>query len=195
MSRKRHERLVAVGLADREYMRERASPGSVPDTRIKFIIVALAAAVLMAVFAWLERPDFFKAIGLPNASPDLAFPASGTAAYAEGRPPRNAVSFVVQDLSGDKLEKVIRFRTPDSRTFVAEMYLRPGDKGEIHLPPGVYRMHLMQGHVWRGPDVHFGAGAATFDMGVTAIGGDVGGMDILPPSVAGESTPIAGTRF
>lgn len=149
----------------------------------------------MAGFVWLERPELFAAVGLREAAPALAFPANGTVAYAEGRLGSNAVGFTVRDRTGEGLEKVVRFRTPDSRVFVAELYLRPGGEGEVRLPPGIYRMHLMHGRTWRGPDVHFGSGAETFDMGTTAIGGNVAGMDIMPRSIAGRSVPITGARF
>ncbi len=184
-----------MGLADRDYIRERSSPSSAASDRTKLILAALAAISLIAGFVWLERPDLFAAIRLPETAPSLAFPASGTVAYTDGGPRSNAVRFTVRDRTGEAQEKVVRFRTPDSRVFVAELYLRPGEEGEVRLPPGIYRMHLMLGRNWRGPDVHFGSGAETFDMGTTAIGGDVGGMDIMPRSIAANSVQITGTRF
>jgi hypothetical protein len=150
---------------------------------------------LMAGFVWLERPELFAALGLPTAAPALAFPASGTVAYPDGRPRSYAAGFTVRDRTGEASEKVVRFRTPGSHVFVAELYLRPGGQGEVRLPPGIYRIHLMFGRTWRGPDVHFGAGAETFDMGTTAIGGDVGGMDIMPRSIAANSVQMSGSRF
>lgn len=184
-----------MGLADRDYIRERASSVSPTGDRQKLVLAASVALPLIVGFVWLERPDLIAAIGLPGAEPTLAFPASGTVAYADGGPRSNAVGFTVRDRTGEALEKVVRFRTPESRVFVAELYLRPGGEGEVRLPPGIYRMHMMFGRTWRGPDVHFGSGAETFDMGTTAIGGDVGGMDIMPRSVGADSIQISGNRF
>lgn len=183
-----------MGLAERDYMKRPLGDAARPNAFHKRgnwqtagLLLLLAALLVLAA----------KASGIvPDGSPELTFPPNGTVAYVGGKAPSTETArFSVSDESRSGLNKVIRFRAPDGATMAAELYLRPGQNGEVQLRPGIYRLHISQGRNWLGPDKHFGDQSSTHDFGTHAIGGSVAGISILPSSPVGNARPIASKRF
>ncbi|TPE61103.1 hypothetical protein FJQ54_09410 [Sandaracinobacter neustonicus] len=127
---------------------------------------------------------------------EYEFPGAAMTAYpVSGKPLPGAVPYNVIDKSGDRLLKVVRFRAEGSGQLVAEAYLRTGQSVAVRMRPGTYRMHVMEGRRWLGPEQHFGKMAATFDFGIHQVGGEIAGIEIMPKSAVGGAPPISGFRF
>ena len=149
---------------------------------------------LLLLLAWVEAPSLFAEFG--RSSEGLAFPANGTVAYPAGKAPPAATSrFSVKDESEDGRLKVVRFRAPDASEMVAELYLHPGQSGEVELRPGIYRLHISSGRNWLGPDAHFGLRSEVHDFGTHAVGGSMAGVVIKGKSPVGNAAPISSARF
>lgn len=160
------------------------------------ISLFILAPVLVLAAIWLEFPAIDDVIGIDGPGSDYQFPGASMTAYpTSGKPLSGAVPYRVIDKSGDRLAKVVRFRAESSGQLVAELYLPAGESGSVRMRPGNYRMHLMEGRRWLGPDLHFGKTAATFDFGVQEVGGEIAGIEIMPKSAAGGAPPISGFRF
>jgi hypothetical protein len=196
-----------MGLADRDYMKDRrgelpanvdsgagswTTHGAAPVSGSMRAVLSFAAVFIVAVFAIYllapERPSFG---GKP-----LPFPANGVVAYPAGAASRaTAQSFQLLDAAGDGNDRVVRFRDPADNALVAELYLRSGKQAQVWLRPGPYRIHIMQGRNWLGPDVHFGRDSMAYDHGAHVVGGAFAGIRLLGESVVGNAQPIPRSAF
>ena len=193
-----------MGIMDREYMRRsshvdessRPRRGQKLFRHVGQIAFFALAPILLVTVIWLEFPAIDEIVGIAGPGSDYQFPGAAMAAYPmKGKPLPGAISYRVVDMSGDGLLKVVRFRDENSGHLAAELYLPSGARGSVRIRPGRYRMHLMEGRRWLGPDTHFGKTATTFDFGVQEVGGEIAGLEIMPKSAVAGAPTISGFRF
>jgi hypothetical protein len=169
----RHQR-VAVGLDDRDYMRERRRRvgrfGGAPwfdgtnrgfdyqkGRKVRFgphpmqkwIILLSAASFLYPMYREARRSGW-----LPDREAALPFPPSGSVTVNAAIDPHDATSRMrVVTASANA---VVQLFDPGSDHHVISVYVHGDDDVTVPVSPGTYRMRVIEGDKWHGPVKFFG---------------------------------------
>lgn len=84
--------------------------------------------------------------------PVVAFPASGSVTVNQLLDPQKATSRM--KVIAGRANAVVQLFAPDSDVHILSVYIRRGDAVTVPVPPGVFRMRLIEGRTWYGR-VHF----------------------------------------
>ncbi|MBF7015351.1 hypothetical protein QUC32_26960 (plasmid) [Novosphingobium resinovorum] len=90
---------------------------------------------------------------IPDTDVEIPFPESGSVTVNRSIDPRSATSSlkVVTDMGN----AVIQLYDPATDSHVISVYVRRGDEVTIPVPPGTYRMHVIEGEKWHGHEQYF----------------------------------------
>jgi hypothetical protein len=104
--------------------------------------------------------DMKRSGWIPDTDVEISFPESGSVTVNHSIDPRSATSSlkVVTDMGN----AVIQLYDPATDTHVISVYVRRGDEVTIPVPPGTYRMQVIEGDKWHGPEKYFGS-TTTFE--------------------------------
>lgn len=108
--------------------------------------------LLVAIPAWhsLKREGW-----LPDFSPGRAFPESGSVTIGPGVSPKGATARLTVTTSN--VNAVVQLFEPASGRHVLSLYVRKNDQTTTVVPPGTYRMKIVEGQRWHGPTDFFGS--------------------------------------
>lgn len=97
---------------------------------------------------------------LPDRKPAMPFPASGSVTVSPGVDPATATSRLAVVTAG--ANAVVQLFDPASGRHVISAYVRKNDQATIPVPPGTYRMKIVEGQRWHGRKDFFGS-STTFE--------------------------------
>lgn len=152
-----------MGLADREYMRERTrerarAPSPVwsqgrryrPNLRQGLIFLLCALPTLTGAYHAAKRAGW----GLPEMRQEVDFPQSGDVVVNRSVNPRSATSrFLVTTADANAVAQLYRL----DDTHVLSVFVRKNDQVTTPAPPGRYRLRVEEGQKWYGSKVFFGS--------------------------------------
>ncbi|WP_313325840.1 hypothetical protein [Sphingobium yanoikuyae] len=145
-----------MGLADRDYMRARRRRGQLtPEPRVvvhpmqKWIMLLSAVTFLYPAYREAKRSGW-----LSDAGPSLPFPATGSVTVARGIERKDATSKL--RVSTADANAVVQLFERASDRHVISVYVRREDHAEVPVPPGTYRMRIIEGDKWHGRGRFFG---------------------------------------
>ncbi|WP_085811236.1 hypothetical protein [Sphingomonas sp. TZW2008] len=112
---------------------------------LSFVAMAIPAGLQLKRAGWL----------LPDREPEVAFPSNGSVAVAEDVDPSSATSTLgVQ--AGDA-NAVVQLRRRSDDRHVISIFVHRNSEASIAVPPGTYRVALIEGQRWHGPTRYFGS--------------------------------------
>ena len=168
-----------MGLADREYMRERtrarfresttwndkrsrveldpASGGFRCRTHPaqKWIFLISALAMLIPFYREAKREGW-----IPDPQPALEFPQTGSVTVHKSVNPRRATSSLLVQAGG--ANAVVQLYDVATGLHVISVYVARERSARVSVPPGTYRVALVEGGKWHGRQRYFGA-STTYD--------------------------------
>lgn len=110
---------------------------------LAIILVAIAA------WSWLRQMEW-----PPGNRAAISFPASGSVTVNRALEPRVAISRM--KVTAGRYNALVQLFQPDTDAHVLSVYVREGDSVTVPVPPGVFRMRLIEGDTWYGPVRFFG---------------------------------------
>lgn len=146
-----------------DYQRGRYRPGA-PRTGgalrwIPFVLSLLISAI--PAYYGLKREGWF-----PDPRPGLPFPPTGSVTVSAGVSPKTATSRLIVITAN--ANAVVQLFYPASGRHVISVYVAKNDKATVPVPPGTYRMKIVEGQRWHGPKKFFGA-STTYETAVELV--------------------------
>ncbi|MFW2853988.1 hypothetical protein ACM61V_19115 [Sphingomonas sp. TX0543] len=92
---------------------------------------------------------------LPDTRPGLAFPESGSVTIGPGVRPKSATARLTVTTSN--ANAVVQLFEPESGRHILSLYVRKNEQTTTVVPPGTYRMKIVEGQRWHGPKDFFGS--------------------------------------
>jgi len=124
----------------------RRDHGSLP----RWLPLALAIMlVAIAAWPWLRQMEW-----PPGSRAAISFPASGSVTVNRALEPGAAISRM--KVTADRYNALVQLFQPDTDAHVLSVYVREGNSVTVPVPPGVFRMRLIEGDTWYGPVRFFG---------------------------------------
>ena len=146
-----------------DYRKDRWRParqaGSHPAQN--WILALSAMLALIPMYREAKRHGWF-----PDLEPSIAFPSSGSVTVSRSVDPRTATAKLrvrTQDANA-----VIQLYEPESDRHVISVYVGRNDDVTVPVPPGVYRLQIVEGNKWHGPTRYFGS-STTSDTAVAMM--------------------------
>lgn len=121
----------------------------------KWIFLLSALAVLIPAYREAKRAGW-----LPDFQPEMTFPTSGTVTINAGLDPSSATSRM--RVTTDQANAVVQLLNRDTDEHVISVYVRREDDVTVPVPPGTYRMKVIEGDKWHGTTDYFGP-STTFE--------------------------------
>ncbi|WP_242121233.1 hypothetical protein [Sphingomonas lacusdianchii] len=164
--REGHEKAVPLGSAswvgkggpwfeakDRghDYQKQRYRPHPIvrPHPAQKWILLLSAITILIPAYREAKRSGW-----IPDSGPALAFPSSGSVTVNSAIDPRTATSRM--PVVTDTANAVVQLFDRETDEHIISAYVRRQDSVTIPVPPGTYRMRVIEGDKWHGPVRFFG---------------------------------------
>lgn len=122
---------------------------SQPGTAQKWIIALSALTFLIPAYREAKRNGWF-----PDLQPAVAFPRSGSVTVNRNVDPRKATARL--RVVTDQTNAVVQLYDRETDEHVISVYVRRDDDVSVPVPPGTYRMQLVEGDKWHGPVRYFG---------------------------------------
>lgn len=124
---------------------------SAPSGRIGWALVGLAVLVGFAIPSWRE----IKLAGwLPDTEPELPFPGTGSVTVNRSVDPKSAIARLrVIAARGNAL---VQLHDLDTGAHVISVYARRNADVAVPVPPGTYRVRIVEGDKWHGGQSYFG---------------------------------------
>lgn len=140
---------------ERGRIRPRSQDRSDGNPAQKWIILLSALTVLIPAYREAKRGGW-----LPDSQPEIAFPSSGTVTIDAGLDPSSATSRM--RVTTDQANAVVQLMNRDTDRHVISVYVRREDDVTVPVPPGTYRMKVIEGNKWHGTTDYFGQ-STTFE--------------------------------
>lgn len=126
-----------------------------PATRFRAHPAQSLVFVLSAALALIPAYREAKRFGwLPDFGETLPFPSSGSVTVASGVDPKTATSKL--RVATDKANAVIQLHDALTARHVISVYVGRNDDVTVPVPPGTYKVSLVEGDKWHGPERYFG---------------------------------------
>ncbi len=120
----------------------------------KWITALFALTLLIPAYREAKRHGWF-----PDLEPAVAFPSSGSVTVARNVDPQTATSRL--RVQTDKANAVVQLYDHETDAHVISVYVGRDDDVTVPVPPGTYRMQLVEGDKWHGPTRYFGSSTTT----------------------------------
>lgn len=145
------------------YRKMRWRPGrrSRPGAAHKWIIALSALTILIPAYREAKRSGRF-----PDLRPAVAFPRSGSVTVNCNVDPRTATARL--RVVTDQANAVVQLYDRATDAHVISVYVRRDDEATVAVPPGEYRMQIVEGDKWHGPADYFGS-STTADTVIAAM--------------------------
>lgn len=155
-----------MGLADRDYMRERRraeskaarvnggggyrpSPRIVPHPWQKWIFLISAASILIPMYGEAQRKGW-----LPDFTASLPFPETGSVTVARTIE-RSTIKSTLTVEAGEA-NAVVQLFDPATNRHIFSVYVAGNNWISVPVPTGTFRMRLIEGQKWHGTARYFG---------------------------------------
>lgn len=133
-----------------DYQRGRyRKAGSTGAMRWLPFALSVLLAVIPAYYA-MKREGWF-----PDLKPAQPFPENGSVTVSPGIDPKSATARLKVVTSN--ANAVVQLFVPESDRHVISVYVRKNQEATIAVPPGTYRMKIVEGQKWHGPKDFFGS--------------------------------------
>lgn len=130
--------------------RYRPSPGFKAHPLQGWILGLSALLTLIPMYREMKRAGW-----LPDTSPAIAFPASGSATVWGDLDPRLLRSRIVVTTAA--ANAVVQLFDPQNDQHILSVYVQKNDRVELAAPVGTWRMRIAEGQRWHGPRKFFGS--------------------------------------
>jgi hypothetical protein len=134
---------------DYRMSRYRRAPRFVQPPLKKWIFLLLAISILYPMCREATRSGW-----LPDTGPTMAFPATGSVTVNRTVDPRTAISRM--RVTTARANAVVQLYDPASDAHIISVYVRRDDDVTVPVPPGTYRVRVIEGNQWHGPVRFFG---------------------------------------
>ena len=140
-----------------DYQKGRHRPGPVlrPHPAQKWIIGLCALTFLIPAYREAKRAGW-----IPDREPTLAFPSSGSVTVNRDIDPRTATARM--SVVTDQANAVIQLFDRETDEHIISAYVRRHGSVTVPVPSGTYRMKVIEGDKWHGPQRFFGP-STTFE--------------------------------
>ncbi|MDF0490593.1 hypothetical protein PX554_20890 [Sphingomonas sp. H39-1-10] len=155
-----------MGLADRDYMRERRRAESKaaraagggwyrPSPRIvshpwqKWVFLLSAVSILIPMYGEAQRKGW-----LPDFTVSLPFPETGSVTVARTIERSSIKSTLTVDASA--ANAVVQLFDPATNRHIFSVYVAGNNRITVPAPTGTFRMRLIEGKKWHGTTRYFG---------------------------------------
>ncbi|GAO52974.1 hypothetical protein [Novosphingobium sp. MD-1] len=108
--------------------------------------VLLLLALALAVLAWWWWQDSHREY--------RTFPPSGSVTVTTALRPGAATARL--GIRAGSAKAIVQLLAPQSGAHVLSIFLRAGDRRIVPVPPGAWRVRVIEGHAWDGPRRLFG---------------------------------------
>lgn len=115
-----------------------------------WILGLSALLTLIPMYREMKRAGW-----LPDTSPAVAFPASGSVTVWRDLDPRLLRSRMAVTTAA--ANAVVQLFDPQTDQHILSVYVRKNDRVELAAPVGTWRMRLAEGQHWHGPRKFFGS--------------------------------------
>jgi len=115
----------------------------------KWIFLLCAMPILIPAYREAKRSGWF-----PDRVAELPFPASGTVTVNDSIDPKTATSKI--GVTAADANVVVQLFDPETDVHVISVYVSRNDDLSVPVPPGTYRMKIIEGDKWHGPTKWFG---------------------------------------
>ena len=135
-----------------DYQKRRARPkaiGGVSPAQ-KWFLVLCALPMLIPAYREAKRAGWF-----PDREVELPFPASGTVTVNDSVDPKTARSRL--QVAAGEANAVVQLFDRKTDGHVISVYVHRNDETSVPVPPGTYRMRIVEGDKWHGLTRWFGA--------------------------------------
>lgn len=119
--------------------------------------IFLLSAIAIAIPAYREAK---RSGWLPDRRAEVPFPSSGSVTVANGVDGRLATGNL--GVRTDQANAVVQLFSRRTDEHIISIYVRRHDEVRIPVPPGTYKMKLIEGDKWHGPTDFFGP-STTFE--------------------------------
>ena len=126
--------------------------------RLSWLLLLAAAAVLIPLGWEAKRSGW-----LPDAEPARAFPPSGSVAVSRTVDPLTATSRL--RVATGPTDAVVQLFDPEGDDHILSVFVRREDDVTVPVPPGTYRLRIIEGEKWHGPTRFFGS-STTYESAV-----------------------------
>lgn len=114
-----------------------------------WILLLSAIGILIPAYREAKRGGW-----LPDWGAAVAFPSSGSVTINGTVDPRSATARM--RVTTDQANAVVQLFDRESDTHVISVYVRRNDDVTVPVPPGTYRMKIVEGDRWQGATRYFG---------------------------------------
>ncbi|TVV76424.1 hypothetical protein [Sphingomonas solaris] len=135
-----------------DYQKGRWRPGrqARPGAVQKWIIALSALTFLIPGYREAKRNGWF-----PDMQPAVTFPRSGSVTVNRNVDPHKATARL--RVTTDQANAVVQLYDRDTDEHIISVYFRRDDEATLAVPPGEYRMQIVEGYTWHGPANYFGS--------------------------------------
>ncbi|MET0375360.1 MAG: hypothetical protein ABW128_14030 [Rhizorhabdus sp.] len=115
----------------------------------KWIILLSAMAALILAYREVKRDGW-----LPDDGPAITFPSTGSVTVNLAINPKRATSQLT--VMSAEANAAVQLYDPQNEDHVVSVYVRRNDEATIPVPPGTYRLEVIEGDKWYGLEHYFG---------------------------------------
>jgi hypothetical protein len=135
-----------------DYQRGRYRPREeVRGNTVQMWIFALSALPTL-IYGYREAK---RSGWIPDLAVEVPFPASGTVTVNNNVDPRTATSQI--KVSAAQANAVVQLFDRSTDEHVISIYVNRNDDASVPVPPGTYRMNIIEGDKWHGLTKWFGS--------------------------------------
>jgi len=120
----------------------------------KWIMLLWAVPILIPAYREAKRSGWF-----PDRAAELRFPSSGTVTVNNSVDPTTATSRL--HITTNNANAVVQLYKWKTNEHVISVYVRGDDDVTTAIPPGKYRMQIVEGDKWHGLTDYFGSSTTT----------------------------------
>lgn len=135
-----------------DYQRNRYRPS--PRLRVhpagKWILLLSALTIMIPGYREAKRSGW-----IPDREAELPFPASGTVTVNDSVDPKTATSKI--EVTAAQANAVVQLFDRETDAHVISVYVNRNEDISVPVPPGTYRMRIVEGDKWHGLTTWFGA--------------------------------------
>lgn len=123
--------------------------GRSPHLLQKCVLLLSAVSILFPAYREMKRGGW-----LPDMAPAVPFPPSGSVAVNKLVEPGSATSRM--RVTAGPANAVVQLFDPGTDDHIISVYVRKEEDVTVPVPPGTYRMRVIEGAKWHGPVRFFG---------------------------------------
>lgn len=115
----------------------------------KWIFLLWAIPILIPAYREAKRSGW-----IPDRAAELPFPASGTVTVNDSVDPKTATSQI--KVNAAQANAVVQLFDRETDLHVISVYVNRNEDASVPVPPGTYRMKIIEGDKWHGLTTWFG---------------------------------------